>query len=143
MAEEQQQEGLPRGAGDSAAEQEIRALEQRLEEKKRELAARGAETPPEKEVFREVVREHIQSIAPSGTPPILHAAPAPPPPAGGGGAARDNAVQDLVAQALSGSIAAAVEKAYRESPYLLDALHDRLVDEYYDKLLALRKIGAW
>lgn len=57
--------------------------------------------------------------------------------------AHDDAVQNLVAQALSGSIADAVEKAYRENPYLLDALHDRLVDEYYDKLLALRKIDAW
>ena len=139
MAEERQQEGLGSAL---AAEQEIRALEQRLEEKKRALAEQGSATQPEKEVFREVVREHIQSVAPLQAPPVSHATPTAPVGAGKS-AAHDDAVQNLVAHALSGSIADAVDKAYRESPYLLDALHDRLVDEYYDKLLALRKINTW
>ncbi len=142
MAEERQQEGLP--AGGSAAEQEIRQLEQRLEEKKRALAEQGVAAQPEKEVFREVVREHIQSVAPARTPLVSHAAPVAPSASGAGQSpAHDDAVQDLVARALSGSIADAVDKASRESPYLLDALHDRLVDEYYDKLVALRKIDTF
>ncbi|MEK7541425.1 MAG: hypothetical protein AAB533_01095 [Patescibacteria group bacterium] len=140
MAEERLSEGSP--AGRVSAEEEIRTLERRLEEKKRELAERGSTVPPEKEVIREVVREHIESVVPARVPPVSHAAPVAPSGASPS-AAHDDAVQNLVAQALSGTIADAVDTAYRESPYLLDALHDRLVDEYYDKLLALRKIDAW
>lgn len=144
MAEERQQEGIESGAGASAAEQEIKALEQRLEEKKRALAEQGTggAARTEKEIFREVVRERMQAILPQTAPPISHV-PLASPPATGTAPAHDDAVQGLVAQALSGNIADAVEKAYRESPYLMDALHDRLADEYYDKLLALRKIDAW
>ncbi len=139
MAEERQQEGV--GSGISSAEQEIRALEQRLEEKKRALAEQGTVARPEKEIFRDVVREHMEFAAPSAVPPVSHVK-APLPPVAGQSAVQDDAVQNLVAQALSGSIASAMDRAYRESPYLVDALHDRLVDEYYDKLLALRKIDA-
>ena len=128
------------GAGISSAEQEIRALEQRLEEKKRALAEQGTVARPEKEIFRDVVRERIESVAPAMVPSVSHV-PTPAPTAGQT-AAQDDAVQDLVSRALAGSIADAMDKAYRESPYLVDALHDRLVDEYYDKLLALRKIDA-
>lgn len=145
MAEEKQQEGA--GAGRASAEEEIRALEQRLEEKKRELAHSGAEGRPEKEIFREVVREHIdrsgaeianRSFPTNGTADIEKRNGIPH-----GSGKHEEELGMLVALALSGSIAGAVEKAYRESPYLLDALHDRLADEYYDKLLALRKIDAW
>ncbi|OGZ97061.1 MAG: hypothetical protein A3B34_02985 [Candidatus Sungbacteria bacterium RIFCSPLOWO2_01_FULL_54_21] len=145
MAEERQQEGL--GAGGMAAEQEIRVLEQRLEEKKRALAEQGGAAQPEKEVFREVVREHIEhsgadiadrSFTNHGTADIAKKSGMSQE-----AAKHEEELHALVARALSGSIADAVDKAYRESPYLLDALHDRLVDEYYDKLVALRKIDAW
>lgn len=139
MAEERTQEGI--GASRASAEEEIRLLERRLEEKKRAFAEQGTSGAPEKEVFREVMREHVASVAPA-PPPVSHMPSPARPPAGGKNPAHDDAVQDLVAQALSGSIADAVDTASRESPYLLDALHDRLVDEYYDKLVALRKIDA-
>ena len=132
MAEERQQEGL--GAGGMAAEQEIRVLEQRLEEKKRALAEQGGAAQPEKEVFREVVREHIEHSGADIAKKNGMSQEA---------AKHEEELHALVARALSGSIADAVDKAYHESPYLLDALHDRLVDEYYDKLVALRKIDAW
>ena len=49
-------------------------------------------------------------------------------------------VRELVAIALQRSIQHAVKAAERETPYLLDELHDHLVDDYYEKLVALRKI---
>lgn len=139
---EERQEGIGSGAGASPAEQEIRVLEQRLEEKKRALAEQSGVAKTEKEMFREVVRERMESILPAQLPAASHVPPAQPSPSNVPPPHND-AVQGLVAQALSGNIADAVEKAYRESPYLMDALHDRLVDEYYDKLVALRKIDAW
>lgn len=138
MVEEPTQEGT--GTSRDSAEEEIRLLERRLGEKKRALAEHGTTGTPEKEVFREVMREHVKSVAPAALPSASHMPPVAPP--AGGASPHDDAVQNLVAQALSGSIADAVDTASRESPYLLDALHDRLVDEYYDKLVALRKIDA-
>ena len=125
-------------------EEEIRELEQKLEEKKRALAEQGSPVAPEKEVFREVMREHISTVvppAPLAPAPVSHIPPTPPPPQKGADApAREEKLRALIERALTRNIADAVDAAYSESPYLLDALHDRLVDEYYDKLVALRKI---
>ena len=134
---------------------EIRELERRLEEKKRALAnGNGAETPlPEKGILREVLREHIEALR--TTPPEAPPSPPTPPPAmpatiaplapqlGDDGSAkivRDAALQLLIQKALTGTIEQAVKSAEMQSPYLLDELHDHLVDEYYEKLLQLRKI---
>ena len=139
-------------------EQEIKELEQKLEAKKRELAAGAAPSAegvtPEKEVFREVMREHVESAkpaAPSEEPaliPQLSVTHAPP-------AALQQKVDDdekkkkheeelqaLVTYAFAHTIQSAVEKARAESPYLLDALHDRLADEYYEKMVAMRKLKS-
>lgn len=131
-------------------EEEIRELEQKLEEKKRALAAEGSPAAPEKEVFREVMRERIGALQPAppaggaAVSPIPPGGVSPPPPqkAADDAAGREDKLRLLVERALTRSIADAVDAAYGESPYILDALHDRLVDEYYDKLVALRKIDA-
>ncbi len=138
MAEERQQEQK------MSPQEEIKELERKLEEKKRALAVEGAPTIPEKEVFREVMREHIGAPQPppTVTPPISHipsVLPASPRDAVED-SKRDEQLRMLIERALTRNIANAVAAAAKESPYLLDELHDRLVDEYYDKLIALRKI---
>lgn len=147
MAEEPQQER-------NVSNEEIARLERELEEKKRALAEQGKEAAQEKEILREVVRERMGEAAPS---PIPSPAPAGEPlisalkPASGSVSpltthdlekerAREERLKALVEFALSHTIERAVEKAQAESPYLLDALHDRLADEYYEKMVALRKL---
>ena len=133
-------------------EQEIRELEQKLETKKRELAAGQKETPHEKEMFREVLKEHIENAKPSFSPPEPQVSLTPPPissASGGGKTAqadeiakeeREEQLRKLIEFALSRTIYDAVAQAQKSTPYLLDELHDHLVDDYYDKLVALRKL---
>ncbi len=126
-------------------EEEIRELERRLEEKKRALSEAGAEIPHEKEVFRDVLKEHIEDIRRT---PGEHAGIPPPPPkkddSGDFKKVKEELTEDvriLVEIALTKSIEEAVRTAERaKSPYLLDELHDHLIDDFYDKLVSLRKI---
>ena len=126
-------------------EDEIRALEQKLEAKKRELAEKGAELPHEKEMFRDVLREHVEELK----------APLPsyfvPPPSDDSAKKTDDKlkqdereehIRQLIELALTSTIEKAVRWAEAESPYILDELHDHLIDDYYDKLIALRKITS-
>lgn len=135
--------------GQLASEEEIKMLEQKLEEKKRALEEQRRPVPEEKEVFREVMREHIERVRPQAPPATM-----PPRPPVSPGATytvpsqddaaqkeqRESKVRSLVEYALTRTVEDAVKKAEAESPYLLDELHDHLVDDYYQKLLALRKI---
>ncbi|MFY9463222.1 MAG: hypothetical protein WAP52_03500 [Candidatus Sungiibacteriota bacterium] len=133
-------------------EEEIRALEAKLAEKKREHEAAGATTPAEeKKIFREVMGEHIAENRATVAAPAdeTHIAPAT---AGNGvpstavdaaaAATREQKLAALVEYALTHTIEAAVDKAEKETPYLIDELHDRLADQYYDKLVQLRKLEA-
>lgn len=127
-----------------SAEEEIRALEAKLAEKKRALAEAGEPMREEKEIFREVVREHIAEVQ----PPIVAPAPASPSPGTAkpitqdpqAVAAREQKINALIERAMTSSIEAAVRAAETESPYLVDELHDRLADHYYEKLVQLRKL---
>lgn len=136
-----------------SAEDEIRELEQKLAEKKRVLAEGGATPREEKEVFREVMREHIGEKMPSSSlpasPPVSKLSAGAPLMPGiapirnaADDVAREAKVAALVERAMTTSIEAAVRAAQAESPYLVDALHDRLADEYYDKLIQLRKLES-
>lgn len=142
MAEEHKKEITP--------ENEILELERRLEEKKRELAGKQAELPEEKEILREVLQKQVEEAR----------APAGEEPTGSAPAVihiltddlkkqvdevkqkekREEQIRHLVELALTKSIKDAVKVAQDASPYLLDELHDHLVDDYYEKLVALRKI---
>ncbi len=128
-------------------EREIKELEQKLEAKKREAAEKGEEALPEKEVFREVVKEHIDTLRASPSPafplPPKDVQQKQPPKTGDHIAQSQEDIKALVDLALTKSIEDAVRIAEKESPYLLDALHDHLADEYYDKLIALRKISTF
>lgn len=132
-------------------EEEIRELERKLEEKKREFAEREREVPPEKEMFREVLREHIEAVRPAPPPsaaPPPSVAPVSPPPRDQAGLQaqakrqdeREAEIRSLIELALTRTIEDAVRLAERESPYLLDELHDHLVDDFYEKLIQLRKV---
>lgn len=141
------------------SEQEsIQSLEEELRVLEEKLAARKAEGKEEKEVFREVLREHLESVKEtaekqssadasdsvnvSGAPSFNYAA-----------AARQKAdelrekehrgqVEELVSIALTKGILAAVNVArHLGNPHLLDDFHDMLVDEYYDKLVQSRTIS--
>lgn len=131
--------------------EEIFHLERQLEEKKRELAEAGQAVPPEKEVLREILKEQVQQArtavpaSPADTTSLPSAAP------------QDDAtlralkkrdeeraedLRTLIEIALTKDLATAVKAAEETSPYLLDELHDHLVDEYYQKLVELRKLSA-
>ena len=123
-------------------EEEIRELEQKLEQKKQELAG---QVMPEKEIFREVIREKIETVKP--------VSPLKPLPGAGAhsGAVqkaddqkkkeeREADVRSLIEIAMTRGSENAVKYAETESPYLLDELHDHLIDDYYEKLIALRKL---
>lgn len=132
-------------------------MEEQLQRKKRELAEQGVPIPPEKDVFRDVLKEHIETLRPSvlspsptsSEPPEKVYPPVPAPPAQAPQRptvsireeeVREKTVRQLVEKALTGTIEDAVRLAEKESPYYVDALHDRLVDEYYEKLLHARKL---
>lgn len=133
-------------------EEEIRELERRLEEKKRLLTESGKEIPHEKEVFREVLKEHIESVKPSakdgefGITPVAGVAPGLPTDLQSRAddlkkkEEREEHVRELIEIAMTHSIESAVKVAQEATPYLLDELHDHLVDDFYEKLVALRKI---
>ena len=135
----------------SSPEDEIRVLEQKLAEKKKELEAKNQPVSPEKEIFREVLKEHIESVRPSASYPAPSGV-APQPSVASGLSPkptdddkkkkeeREEIIKQLIEVALSRNIETAVKIAENESPYLLDELHDHLVDDYYDKLVALRKL---
>lgn len=139
--------------GGVSAEEEIRELEQRLEEKKRELAEKGEGLPEEKEILREILRKRVEEAMPPapGEVPITPVAGVPHKLTDDlkkkaeelkKKEAREEQVRALIELALTRSISDAVKVAGSATPYLLDELHDHLVDDYYEKLLQLRKIKA-
>ena len=135
-------------------EEEIQKLEQQLEQKKRALTEAGVPVPEEKEVFREVIKEHIESLSttPSQAPPQAPSPVGYPVPVGVVSTTEDEkaaikrqeasqaTIRILVEKALTGTIEEAVKEAQELGPYMLKELHNHLVDDMYDKLVALRKI---
>lgn len=131
----------------SALQEEIRALEQKLEQKKRE-AGDTVKEGDEKEMFREVLKERVESVrTPASPTPSFPADADSAKPAASADdqnkTARAEEIRVLVELALTKSVEDAVRVAEKESPYLLDELHDHLADEYYDKLVQLRKINIF
>ena len=141
---------MPEQESIQTLEEEIRALEEKL-------AARKIEGKEEKEVFRDVLREHVEATKETAE---QHASAEQ---ASSGGVpsalafdyvlrAKQKAddlrekehreqVEALVEIALTKGILAAVGVArYLDNPHLLDDFHDMLVDEYYEKLIQARKI---
>ena len=132
-------------------EEEIRILEEKL-------AARKVEGKEEKEVFRDILKEHVESAketverhAPTDS---SASAETPGAPSFNYGAQVQQKADDirekehheqveaLVEIALTKGILEAVQVArHLGNPHLLDDFHDMLIDEYYEKLVQARKIS--
>ena len=127
-------------------EAEIQELSRLLEEKKKAFEAAG-EAKEHKEIFQEVFSEKYKEALPSlsssvlgGTAPASpHTKPSDDPQHK---LLHDQQLQSLVDFALTRGLINAVGRASRETPWLLDALHDRLADEYYQKLVQAKEIKA-
>lgn len=112
-------------------EAEIKFLEEKLQERKAALEGR-AETIVEKEVLREVIREHIQNIH---SAPVQKPAITPDP---------LQSIQDhkekiakLIEITFSRGIAEAIRVAQGlRDPHLLDEFHDTLVDHFYKQMVS-------
>lgn len=129
----------------SAFREELKSLEGKLEERKETLRQEGAPMPEEKEIFRDVLKEHIEQTKPSASASL-----APPVPLADDLKKKaddikkrereEEQVRDIVEVALTRSIKDALRVAESATPWLLDELHDHLADGYYEKLLALKKV---
>jgi hypothetical protein len=104
----------------STPEEEIRYLEGRIAEKKREM---GSATPHD--VAREVLRDHA-ALAPAPQTPIPQDAPVSPP-----ADELSRSVALLVDQAIAGGVLDAIARVREtHNPYLIDAFHDALVERF-------------
>lgn len=115
----------------------------RYEEKKRLLGTEGLSREMRgvfKEAFREHVSEKIGDLAPSSA--AVTAADDDDALDRQAGKATKTELESLISTALEKGVYQAVRKAARETPYLIDALHDELADHYYDKLIAAGKLSG-
>ncbi|MFY9462036.1 MAG: hypothetical protein WAP51_02445, partial [Candidatus Sungiibacteriota bacterium] len=95
------------------------------------------------EVFREAFKEKY-----SGEFKVAPLQPLPPPPRlpsakpqdSAARSAREEEIQTLIRVSFEKGVRAAADIAKRENPWLLDELHDRLIDEYYQKLVQARQV---
>ena len=129
-----------------SAEEEIKELERLLAEKKDALGSGSIEKEP-KEIFREVMKEYVSAARPAGEvkpPPAPQPVPVPPvPPVADEGARkkqREGQLQVLIDLSFEKGIIEAVRLAEVMTPWILDELHDRLTDEYYEKLVQSERL---
>lgn len=131
---------------EKALPEEIKELERLLEEKKRALVERGEEHE-HKEVFREAFREKYGEL-------FKPSRPLPPPPSAAVSLKQKSSEEEalrvdereeklaaLIELSFSKGVASSVKQARRLTPWLLDELHDRLIDEYYQKLVQSKQIS--
>lgn len=122
---------------ENALPEEIKELERMLEEKKKMLVERGEERE-HKAVFREVFREKYgEAFKPSAPSVASHIASQATPDEEEAKRAkeREEQITALIGIAFQKGIKTAVEAARKNTPWLLDELHDRMIDEYYQKLI--------
>ncbi|MBI2637302.1 MAG: hypothetical protein HYW88_00240 [Candidatus Sungbacteria bacterium] len=131
---------------EKSAEEEIKELERLLAEKKQAFEI----APQEKEgkvLFREVMKEYVPASEPAGEsapsaqfqPPVV-SPPLPPADDEFKKKQREGQLQVLIDLSFEKGIIEAVRLAEVMTPWLLDELHDRLVDEYYEKLVQSERL---
>lgn len=122
-------------------EQEIAQLEKQLQEKKANLGQQPEqkESPPDKEILREVIGDKIQQSAPSYVPK-----PVPQTQTDDTGfivPELKDQIQELVNHVFQNSLEQGIKEAVKSNnPALIDAFHDVLVDQLYDTLLERKKL---
>ncbi|MEK7464973.1 MAG: hypothetical protein AAB591_00990 [Patescibacteria group bacterium] len=133
---------------EQSPQEEVAELERLLAEKKQALAVEGR-APDEREAFGEVFRErHGEALLPPlGAAPPLPQKTLPPDELAQHSSVlktqdRETQLETLVGIALTKGVIAAAEIARHATPWLLDELHDRLQDRYYDQLLRANKLKA-
>lgn len=126
---------------------EIADLEKRLEEKKRLAEISGVEASPEKEVFKEVVKEHLvekRAQISAGLPSAQTQAQAQQVASDADklkAMSEQKQLEELINIATSKGPLEAVHIAENlKNPRLVDDLHDHLVDELYGQLVEDRKL---
>lgn len=122
----------------STIELDIADLEKQLESKKAALE----HDKSEKEILHGIIGEKIEKhepaheplLAPSGSVHVTES------PSYLSGELKDK-IQDLINLVFSGSLEEGIKEATKSgNPALVKAFHDILVDELYEKLVALKKI---
>ena len=139
---------MPEQESIQTLEEEIHALEEKLAQRK--AAEREGAAREEKEIFHDVLKEHIESAeedvpkSDTGIPSLSqhdYTAQSRAKTDALGEKEHHEQVEALVEIALTKGILAAVNVArHLRNPHLLDDFHDLLIDEYYEKLVRARKI---
>ena len=118
--------------------EEIFELEKRLAEKKQELAEKQEFEKQDKDILREVVKERISQVKISTQPPAPHIVKKAKEI---GVESKERQIQLLIDLVFQKGVEHAIEVARRlDNPYLLDELHDSLVDKLYNKLVEEGKL---
>lgn len=132
------------GNKSASLHEEIRELERALMERRKALSEEepGRE---EKEIFREVFKERYpapseEKITLSPVPSASASVPLKKSAGDGTAKVREEELQALISIAFERGVTEAVRIAKKSTPWLLDALHDRLIDEYYLKLQQARQV---
>jgi len=132
------------GAEHEALQREIAELESLLREKR---GAMSVEAAPERETFREAFHEKYgESFAPTAPSDTPTPPPSLPQDIAGHHAAvvaapeNKEKLEALIHIALTKGVRTAAEVARRASPWLMDALHDVLQDQYYDRLIQAKQL---
>lgn len=108
---------------------EIELLEQRLAEKRMEIEKQNIQKP-EKEIISEIIKERSGEL-------YIPTSVSAPMPSGD----LQNQLQILVDIAFNQSIPVAVRLSKKSgNAYLIDAIHDALVDKFYEELVRRGKI---
>jgi len=118
--------------------EEIFELEKKLAEKKQELAEKQEFEKHDKDILREVVKERISQVKVSTKPPAPQIAKKAKEI---GVESKERQIQLLIDLVFQKGVEHAIEVARRlDNPYLLDELHDSLVDKLYKKLVEEGKL---
>jgi len=114
-------------------EEEIKYLEGRILEKKKEIEARSS-----REIVSDTIREHTALAVPPA-PPAPPAVPVPPPPPP---LDLERDIAPYVEMAFSRGISEAVAEVRKtHNPHLIDAFHDALADRFHGQMKAKGLLG--
>ena len=118
---------------------EVNFIKERILMKKEQMTKEGLTVPEDKELIRETIEERIEESL-KNYPPAVEIQKSVPPAIPSVSVASDDKeaqqkVDELVAIALKENIPKAVITALKTgNAFLIDKLHDTLVDKYYQQL---------